>query len=195
LYILQLDQLVSLVTFAVHTAIAVLAVLAVPTATTADLLLIMTFDEERIIADAEIVREGHMKLEEIMNPREFKEPARQALSKNKAAQLLLEKFEIRHFIYDELFPDEKILPVAMRPVAEKVIGRSVRTDLKIAIAIPKTLLESKDRVDLQLVLRFHGGGGVSHIECNLPEHQLTLIDHWKAIVRRVLIPRRCRIRA
>jgi hypothetical protein len=133
----------------------------------------MSCDERKIIDEATIVREGHRKLVEIMNPKEFEEPVRQALPNNKAAELLLEKFEIRNFVYDELFPDEKTLPEAGRPIAEEVIRKSLRTDLKIAIAIPKTLFESEGRTVLKLALRFHGGGGVSRVKCNLLEHQLT----------------------
>jgi sulfur relay (sulfurtransferase) DsrC/TusE family protein len=131
-------------------------------------------ERTRIIDDAINVREGHKELGEITNPKEFDEPVRQALAKNKAAELLLERFEILDFVYDELFPDEKTLPEAGRPIAEETIGKSVRTDLKIYIAIPKTLFKSKRRTILKLVLRFHGGGGVSRVECNLLEHQLTL---------------------
>jgi hypothetical protein len=139
--------------------------------------------KEKVISDAKRVRRAMEEITEILNPPEFEAKARNVFALNEAGKLLLEKFQIFRFVYKTIWPDEKILPADKRADAEEVIGKPIHTNLEAVIAIPKRLLEGTNELCLEIIQRFHGGGGVS-IQCS---RLMTSANHYRHVGRRCSI--------
>jgi hypothetical protein len=156
----------------------------------------MIHTESTIRADARLAKKYHDTIQGILNPPEFEKAAHQLyLVENKATQLLHKQFEIFYEVYGTIWPAVERLPPPWRPIAAQEIGRPLQTELKAVLAIPRKLCQSKLPVAIKVILRFHGGGGVSSLMCcRFLRSQLILLDMWKAALRSMVIQSSYRLR-
>jgi hypothetical protein len=156
----------------------------------------MIHTESSIIANARLVKECQDAIQRTLNPPEFEEAAHKLYpAENKATKLLHKHFEISDEVYGTIWPNPKRLPPQWRPIAAQEIGRPLQTELKAVLAIPRKLRQSKLPVAIKVILRFHGGGGVSSLMCcRFLRNQLILLDMWKAALRSMVIQSSHRLR-
>lgn len=118
---------------------------------------------EKIEADARRVLEGTAKVDTRLNPSKYFQSQQDLIFEdNKASQILRRDFHIVKFVYETSCPNTNLKPEEYS-IAEDVLGRSLKTDLHVYIAIPKKLLHVRNRTAIKIFLRFHGGGGVSSV--------------------------------